>query len=55
MNSSEEALIFENIHEETYTPLGYDLLKIPPGALLIIQIFEQVCTYCEQQIQNRMV
>ncbi|HZT98375.1 MAG TPA: AAA family ATPase [Ktedonobacteraceae bacterium] len=29
----EEALIFENIHEETYTSLGYDLLKIPPGAL----------------------
>jgi predicted ATPase len=29
----EEALIFEKIHEETYASLGYDLLKIPPGAL----------------------
>jgi predicted ATPase len=29
----EEALIFEKIHEETYTSLGYDLLKIPPGSL----------------------
>jgi predicted ATPase len=29
----EESLIFEKIHEETYTSLGYDLLKIPPGAL----------------------
>jgi predicted ATPase len=29
----EEALMFENIHEETYASLGYDLLKIPPGAL----------------------
>lgn len=29
----EESLIFEKIHEETYTSLGYDLLKIPPEAL----------------------
>jgi predicted ATPase len=29
----EESLIFENIHEETYASLGYDLLKIPLGAL----------------------
>ena len=29
----EESLIFEKIHEETYTSLGYDLLKIAPEAL----------------------
>jgi predicted ATPase len=29
----EEALLFEKIHEETYSSLGYDLLKIPPEAL----------------------
>jgi predicted ATPase len=29
----EESLMFENIHEETYSSLGYDLLKIPPVAL----------------------
>jgi predicted ATPase len=29
----EESLIFEKIHEEVYTSLGYDLLKIPPGTL----------------------
>jgi predicted ATPase len=29
----EESLIFEKIHEETYTSLGYDLIKIAPEAL----------------------
>ena len=29
----EESLMFEKIHEETYTSLGYDLLRIPPEAL----------------------
>jgi predicted ATPase len=29
----EESLVFEKIHEETYTFLGYDLLKIAPEAL----------------------
>ena len=29
----EESLVFEQIHEETYTSLGYDLLKIAPEAL----------------------
>ena len=29
----EESLVFERIHEETYTSLGYNLLKIPPEAL----------------------
>ena len=29
----EESLVFEKIHEETYTSLGYDLLKIAPEAL----------------------
>lgn len=29
----EESLVFEKIHEETYTSLGYDLIKIPPEAL----------------------
>ena len=29
----EESLVFEKIHEETYTSLGYDLLKIPPADL----------------------
>jgi predicted ATPase len=29
----EEALVFEQIHEETYASLGYDLLKIAPEAL----------------------
>ena len=28
-----EHLVFEQIHEETYTSLGYDLLKIAPEAL----------------------
>ena len=28
-----ESLVFEQIHEETYTSLGYDLLKIAPEAL----------------------
>ena len=29
----EESLVFEKIHAETYTSLGYDLLKIAPEAL----------------------
>ena len=29
----EESLVFEKIHEETYTSLGYDLLKLAPEAL----------------------
>jgi predicted ATPase len=29
----EESLVFEKIHEETYTSLGYGLLKIAPDAL----------------------
>ena len=29
----EEALVFEQIHEETYISLGYDLIKIAPAAL----------------------
>jgi predicted ATPase len=29
----EESLVFEKIHEETYTSLGYHLLKVPPEAL----------------------
>ena len=29
----EESLVFEQIHEETYTSLGYDLLKIASEAL----------------------
>lgn len=29
----EESLVFEHIHEETYTSLGYDLIKIAPEAL----------------------
>ena len=29
----EELLVFEQIHEETYISLGYDLLKIAPAAL----------------------
>lgn len=29
----EESLMFEKIHEETYTSLGYDLIKIAPEAL----------------------
>ena len=29
----EESLLFEKIHEETYTSLGYDLRKIAPEAL----------------------
>jgi predicted ATPase len=29
----EESLVFEKIHEETYTSLGYDLIKIAPDAL----------------------
>jgi predicted ATPase len=29
----EESLVFEIIHEESYTSLGYDLLKIAPEAL----------------------
>jgi predicted ATPase len=32
-NAFEESLMFEKIHEETYTSLGYDLLKIAPEAL----------------------
>jgi hypothetical protein len=31
----EESLVFEKIHEETYTSLGYDLLKIAPDALSV--------------------
>jgi predicted ATPase len=31
----EESLVFEKIHEETYTSLGYDLLKIPPVAAMV--------------------
>src|SRR5579864_7179176 len=30
----EESLVFEKIHEETYTSLGYDLLKIAPETLV---------------------
>jgi len=29
----EESLVFEQIHEETYRSLGYNLLKIAPAAL----------------------
>ena len=29
----EESLVFEQIHEETYLSLGYDLIKIAPAAL----------------------
>src|SRR5207248_6609534 len=29
----EESLVFEQIHEETYISLGYDLIKIAPDAL----------------------
>ncbi len=29
----EESLLFEKVHEETYTALGYHLLKVPPEAL----------------------
>ena len=29
----EESLVFEQIHEETYLSLGYDLIKIAPEAL----------------------
>lgn len=29
----EESLVFEQIHEETYISLGYDLIKIAPEAL----------------------
>jgi predicted ATPase len=29
----EESLVFEQIHEETYISLGYDLIKIAPAAL----------------------
>ena len=29
----EESLVFEKIHEEIYTSLGYDLIKIAPAAL----------------------
>jgi predicted ATPase len=29
----EESLVFEKIHEKTYTSLGYDLIKIAPEAL----------------------
>ncbi len=28
-----ESLVFEKIHEETYTSLGYGLIKIAPDAL----------------------
>ncbi len=31
--SFEESLLFENIHAEIYTSLGYDLIKIAPEAL----------------------
>ncbi|MBA2682114.1 MAG: AAA family ATPase [Ktedonobacteraceae bacterium] len=31
--SFEESLLFENIHVEIYTSLGYDLIKIAPEAL----------------------
>lgn len=31
--SFEESLLFENIHEEIYTSLGYDLIKIAPESL----------------------
>ena len=31
--SFEESLLFEKIHAETYTSLGYDLLKIAPAPL----------------------
>jgi predicted ATPase len=30
----EESLVFEQIHEEIYLSLGYDLIKIAPEALL---------------------
>ena len=29
----EESLVFEQIHEETYLSMGYDLIRIAPGAL----------------------
>jgi predicted ATPase len=32
-NTFEESLVFEKIHEETYTSLGYDLIKNAPEAL----------------------
>ena len=32
--SFEESLLFERIHEETYTSFGYDLIKIAPTSLL---------------------
>ena len=32
--SFEESLIFEKIHAETYSSLGYDLIKIAPESLL---------------------
>ena len=28
-----ESLLFERIHAETYTSLGYHLIKVPPEAL----------------------
>jgi predicted ATPase len=40
--------VFETIHEETYTSLGYDLLKIPAAALAerVRRILQWTSLFC---------
>jgi len=45
--SFEESLVFEKIHEETYTKFGYSCIKVPPISLVeriefILKLFKKI-------------